>query len=144
MKISRSRSSSMLSSFEGRGVAGLGFELLRDSRLRRIKPRAPPHRVDGFEPARRNEPRAGIGRHAIPRPLLERGTERIVQRILGQLEVAEQPDQGRKDPPRLRAINGIHTLPHLFGIVICHDDSNLPIGGDGVPVARGVGDDAER
>ena len=82
-----------------RGVAGLGFELLRDSRLRRIEPGASSHRVDGLEPARRNEPRAGIGGHALLRPLLERSTEGIVQRVLGQLEVAEQPDQGRKDPP---------------------------------------------
>jgi hypothetical protein len=78
--------------FKGRGVAGLGSELFRDSRLRRVEPGAPPHRVDGPEPARRNEPGAGIGGHALLWPLLEGSIEGIVQRVLGQLEVAEQTD----------------------------------------------------
>ena len=40
---------------------------------------------------------------------------------------AEQPDQGRKNPPRLRAVNGIHFLPHLLGGLLCQDDSAFPI-----------------
>jgi hypothetical protein len=58
--------------------------------------------------------------------LLERRTEGIVQRVLSQLEVAEQPDQGRQDPPRLQAVNGIHFLPHLFSGLLSHDESTIP------------------
>ena len=50
-----------------------------------------------------------------------------MQRVLGQLEVAEQADQGRKDPPRFRAINGTHFLSHLFSGVLYHDDSTFPL-----------------
>src|SRR5258708_2963122 len=57
--------------FKGRSLAGLDSELLRDSRLRRVEPGPPSHRVDGPEPARRNEPRAGIGGHALLWPSLE-------------------------------------------------------------------------
>ena len=113
--------------FKGRRLAGLDSELLRDSRLRRVEPGPPPHRVDGPEPARRDEPRAGIGGHALLWPSLEGSTEGIVQRVLGQLEVAEQADQGRKDPPRFRTIDGIHFFPHLFSGVLCHDDNTFPL-----------------
>jgi hypothetical protein len=53
--------------------------------------------------------------------MLECGPESVVQCILGQLEIAEQPDKSRKDPPRLRTVKGINALPHAFDIVICHN-----------------------
>ena len=63
---------------KGRGVVGLRSELLGNSRLRRIEPDAPSHRVDGLESARRNEPGARIRGHALLRPSLERSTEGVV------------------------------------------------------------------
>ena len=41
----------------------------------------------------------GAGR----RPLLERRRERLLERLLGHVDVAEQPDQGGEDSPVLRA-----------------------------------------
>jgi uncharacterized protein DUF6596 len=113
---------------KGRGVAGLGSELLRDRCLRRVEPGAPPYRVDGLEPARRNEPCAEICGHTLFRPSLERSTEGIVQRVLGQLEVAEQTDQCGENPARLRTVNRVHTLANLFRSVITHRRLSLDAG----------------
>src|SRR6516164_5629486 len=111
----------------GCGDAGLGSELLGDSRLRRVEPGAPSHRVDGLEPSRRNEPRARTRGYSLLRPSLQRSTKGIVQCVLGQLKVAEQPNQACKDPPRLRAINGVQFLPRLFGGVFFHGHSTFPL-----------------
>ena len=58
--------------------------------VERVKARPPAYTVDGLEAARRNEPRPWIGRHAIPRPLLERRSKGVVQGLLGEVEVASR------------------------------------------------------
>jgi hypothetical protein len=55
-------------------------------------------------------------------PLFQRRPEGIVQRVFGEVEVAEKADQGRQDPSRLQAVNGVHALAHLFGGVFFHFD----------------------
>src|SRR5882762_9511063 len=80
----------------------------------RVGPRAPPDRVDGLETSRGHEPRSGIGRHAVARPLLERGPERVVQRLLGAIEVAEQADQRGQDAARLGAVDRVHELAYVL------------------------------
>ena len=52
----------------------------------------------------------GFAGHAVARPLLERRPERVVQRFLGDVEVAEQADQRGEHAPRLGDIDGIHRL----------------------------------
>ena len=47
----------------------------------------------------------GLAGHAVARPLLERGRERVVQRLLGEVEVAEQADQRGEHAARLGAID---------------------------------------
>ena len=47
------------------------------------------------------DPRARVGRRALPRPALERDRERVLDRILGGVEVAEDADQRGDRPPRL-------------------------------------------
>jgi hypothetical protein len=74
-------------------VAGLGFELVCDCRLRCLESGAPSNGIDNFEPAGRNKPGAWISRNTLHRPLLECCAKGVVQSVLGKLEVAEQTDQ---------------------------------------------------
>ena len=64
-----------------------------------------PQRVDRLEAAGRDEPRARIRRDAVARPLLERRGERVVQRLLGEIEVAEEADERGEHAPRLGAVD---------------------------------------
>jgi hypothetical protein len=57
-----------------------------------------PEGVDGFEPACRNQPRAGVGGNALNRPLLDGSPERFLKGVFRAVEVAEQPDQRRQNP----------------------------------------------
>jgi hypothetical protein len=52
-----------------------------------VKPRAAADGIDGFEPARGDEPRTGIGRHTVARPLFGGRCKRVVQGLLRQVEV---------------------------------------------------------
>ena len=47
------------------------------------------------------DPRPGVVRNALPRPALERDDEGFLNRLLGEVEVAEDADQRRDRPPRL-------------------------------------------
>ena len=47
------------------------------------------------------DPGPGVGGNAVPRPALERDEERLLDRLLGGVEVAEDPDQGRDRTPGL-------------------------------------------
>ena len=67
-------------------------------------------RVDRLEAAGRNQPGARVGRHALARPLLDRRGERVVQRLLGEVEVAEQADQRGEDAARLGAVDRLDRL----------------------------------
>src|SRR5262249_166304 len=71
--------------------------------------------VDALETTGRYEPGAWIGRDAIARPLLQRCAKGIVQRLLGDIEVAEQPNQCGKDAARFGAVDGVHRVTGLFG-----------------------------
>ena len=107
VKISRRRSSSTSSLVPRRGVVRVGVEPLGELPQRRVEPGAPAQAVDGLEAAGRDEPRAGIGGHAVARPLLDGGREGLVKRLLGQIEVAEEADQGGEDAARLGAVDGL-------------------------------------
>jgi hypothetical protein len=62
----------------------------------------PAQPVDGFVPPGADEPCHGVRRLARCRPLLESGREGLLQPLLGQVEVAQQPDQRGQDPPVFR------------------------------------------
>ena len=55
----------------------------------------------------------GLAGHAVARPLLDRGREGVVQRLLGQVEVAEEADQRGEDAARLGAVDGLDPVPYL-------------------------------
>ncbi len=103
-----------------RGILGLGVEPRGELRLRGVEAGAAADAVDGLEAAGRNQPRPGVGGHAIPRPLLERRREGIVQRVLGEVEVAEHADEGGEDAARVGAVDRVHRLARLFGRVPAH------------------------
>jgi hypothetical protein len=73
-----------------RGCTRVGVESLGECRQRDVEPGTPAQGVDGFEAASRNEPGPRISRHTILSPLLQGCPKGIVQRILGEVEVAEQ------------------------------------------------------
>lgn len=87
---------------------------------RRAEPGTPPDSVDALEAAGGNEPGPRIGRHAVARPLLQRRTKGIVQRFLGQIEVAEQADQRGENATRLGAVDGVHRFAHRCERVLAH------------------------
>lgn len=58
----------------------------------------PAQPVDGSAACRRHQPGGGVGRHAVPGPPLHRGGERVLNGILGEVEVAEETDQRGKYP----------------------------------------------
>ena len=74
---------------EPRLGVGLG---LQDGLLLGQDP-CPPESVDGAAPGGGRDPGAGVVGDAIARPVLERRHERVLDRVLGQVEVAEDADQ---------------------------------------------------
>jgi hypothetical protein len=59
--------------------------------------------VDRAVPRRRDDPRTGIRRQPVSGPSLERGREGVLNGILGELEVAEDPDENRNGTAPLLA-----------------------------------------
>src|ERR1022692_2289957 len=55
--------------------------------------------VDGTPAGGRHDPAAGIGWQAGLRPFLHRHQEGVLDRLLGELDVAEEADQRRDRPP---------------------------------------------
>ena len=55
---------------------------------------------------------AGMPSH---RPLLERGAKSVVQRLLGEIEVAKQADQRREYAARFGAVDGVNSLARVLG-----------------------------
>jgi len=62
-----------------------------------------PQAVDRSVARRRDQPPAGVGRDALARPALGGDREGVLGGLLGEIEVAEKADQGRKDPAPLIA-----------------------------------------
>ena len=52
----------------------------------------------------------GLSGHPDPRPLFDGGGERVVHRLLGKVEVPEQPNQRGEHPARIGLVDGIHHL----------------------------------
>src|SRR5262249_33978514 len=52
------------------------------------------HSIDRPVAGGDRQPGAGIGRRSLPRPALRRESERLLGRVLGQVEVAGVADQG--------------------------------------------------
>src|SRR5262249_50799286 len=62
-----------------------------------------PDAVDRLIPRCRDEPADRVGRSAVTGPPLERRRDRVPERVLGEVEVAEDADQSGEDAPMLLA-----------------------------------------
>jgi hypothetical protein len=96
--------------FVGPGVGRNGDLLCGTRFVELIEPRLPAQAVNRLEAARRHQPRPRIPRHSLARPLLECGSERVVQRFLGGVEVAEQTDERREHAPRFGDVDSVDGL----------------------------------
>jgi hypothetical protein len=76
---------------------GLGLEVA----LLRAEQDLPAQTVDRLVPSDIDQPGARISRNAFRRPLLDRRREGFLQRLLGELEIADEADQRREDATRL-------------------------------------------
>ena len=70
----------------------------------------PAHAIDRAVPRRGRDPRPGIGRDAPDGPRLECGDERVLDRLLGEVEVAEDADERRDRPALLFAEQAVDDL----------------------------------
>ena len=111
VKISRRRSSSTVSSSHAAAIGRRGFDSRSPAHPapRRIGPAGACTSIALKRPGR-HEPGPRILGHAVLGPSLDRGDERIVERFLGAVEVAEQANQRREDTPRLGAVDGLDRL----------------------------------
>ena len=107
--------------FELRSAARPRLELLGEPRERRLEPGTAADGVDRLEPAGRNEPRPRVVRHAVLRPAFHRGRERVVKRLLGEVEIAEQANQGGEDAARVGTVDSIYRLAGSLGCVLAHE-----------------------
>jgi hypothetical protein len=67
------------------------------------EPLLAPHPVDRPVAGRGDDPRRGIGGHAVAGPALERDRERVLDRLLGAIEVAERASEDGDRLSRLAA-----------------------------------------
>ncbi len=80
-----------------------------------IEARASAHCVYGFEACRRNQPGAWLVRNASKRPGLQSGSERLVHRLFGEVQVSEKAHERRQNPARFRAVESLNGSAELFG-----------------------------
>ena len=62
-----------------------------------------PDPVDRAVASRGRQPGAGVVRHTVDGPALQRGRHRVLKGVLGEVEVAEDADQAREHAPPLGA-----------------------------------------
>ena len=65
------------------------------------------HAVDCLASGGHCDPRARVGRDAFRGPVLERRYERVLDRLLGEIEVADRSDQAGDYPARLLAEDAV-------------------------------------
>ena len=73
-----------------------------------LKALLPAQGVNALEFPGGNQPRQRIRRNAPARPHFERSANVLQEGLLGQLEVAEEVDQGGQNAARLRLVDGAY------------------------------------
>lgn len=68
--------------------------------LQSIEATATPKRIERLESPGRNEPSPGIVRNTLLGPMFNDGREHLVERLLSEIEVAQESDERREDPAR--------------------------------------------
>ncbi|MNN19051.1 hypothetical protein D3C81_1322790 [compost metagenome] len=104
------------------GVLPLALDEHDQVSLRTVETRTAPHRVNGLEPAGRDQPCTWILGDTIALPALDGNEEGIMHGLLCQVEIPQQADQRRQDTPRVPAVNPLdlgaylHQRCHQSGI----------------------------
>src|SRR5947209_15526626 len=93
-----------------RRVSAIGGESCLNIVWQRFKSSTPADCVDRLEAAGRYKPSPRIGGHTIARPLLQSCIERIVQRLLGDIEVAEEAGSRGEARASLRTVDAVHRV----------------------------------
>ena len=75
--------------------------------------RVSPKAVEALAPSGRQKPGGGFLGHAVAGPMLERLDHRLRHELLGEVEVAEEADQARRDPARLLSKNSLQVSVRL-------------------------------
>jgi hypothetical protein len=94
----------------------LGETLQRLALARQVRRTADP--VERLVAGDRRDPRAGVVGEPVPGPALERDRERLLDRVLGEVEVTERRDQRRDRPSRLAAEQAADIL---IGVERCYE-----------------------
>jgi hypothetical protein len=119
VKTRRSRSSSIASRASQRasqpGASSATASTCSAASSRATKRRSAAQAVDGAEAPGRDQPRGRVGRHPVGRPLLRGSDEGVVQRVLREVEAAEQAHQGREDAAALLAVDRGDAVLHGGG-----------------------------
>ena len=85
----------------------------------------PPEPVDRAVARGRRDPRARVVGDPVPRPALQRDREGVLHGLLGEVEVAEHPDERRDRPSRLapeQAVDDLRCLAHMSMIGLTSTD----------------------
>src|SRR5690606_33296362 len=88
--------------------------------LRRVEADTPANRIDRLEAAGGDEPRARVLRHAVFRPLLDRGAKRVLERLLREIEIAEHANQRREHAARFVPVDVLDDSADLRRAVRLH------------------------
>ena len=89
------------------------FELRQQQRLRGFEAGAAAQHIDGLETPGGHQPGARTVRHAIALPALDCDEERLVQGFFGEIEIPQQANQRRQNPPRVFAIDLLDPCPNV-------------------------------
>src|SRR5712671_4261054 len=93
---------------------------IEDVAVRRLELLGLAEPVDSFEPSRGDQPRAWIRGNSLLSPLLHCCHECVVQSLLGQIEIAEEADEGREHTARFRSVDRIDLVAHVRRNVFLH------------------------
>src|SRR4029077_12892091 len=80
--------------------------------VERVETLLPAEPVDGLEAPGRYQPRARVRRYTLLRPLLQRGSERVVHRFLSDIEIAKETDERRQNAAGIVLREALDRLQH--------------------------------
>ena len=84
-----------------------------------VEPGTSPEPIDRLEAAGRDEPGAGLAA-CRPGASSTAATEGVLENLLGEVEVAQQADQGGQDLARLGPVEAVDPLAHLGVGAVAH------------------------
>ncbi len=96
-------------------VADARLDVGNNISLHSIEARAPAHDVDGFEACGGNQPGARIVWNTSPRPRLQRGGERLMHGLFGEVQISQEAHERRQNPARFRSVESVNGRADVFG-----------------------------